>query len=226
MSLKDSLRKKTLISFVLVLVLLLFLLFGWQKFQNKLALLVFSFGNKQNIQEIINQKKDRISVYSETSPDGVRQIILYEMPFTGNGQLEYYNYLSSQYFFAVKELASGREQYIFVNDYKTGYPHWLGNDYIFFTSGCGSGCQGLYLVDTRSKESRLAMLTTTPLTKDTFETHFRDWFNQEFRFPGWTKHIRSVLLEDKIYLIFQMWDNNQPAGEKKFLFTENSLKEK
>lgn len=169
----------------------------------------------------------RKSVYQELSPDGEHNVVLYEMPFTGDGELDYRNHLNNQYFYSVEDvsLSSGRETYIFVNDYKTGYPHWLGNEYIFFTSGCGTGCQGLYLVNIRSKESRLALLETDPLSASSFETLFYDWFDRRFRFPGWIKNIRAAFIEGKAYLIFQMWNNDQPIGEKRFLFTDKKLVE-
>lgn len=215
MSWKVKSRKKLVTFFITGLFLFLLLgLFSWQRLQNK-----------ANVKGIETTVKGPRLVYSETSPDGIKEVLLYETPFNGENQLEYYNYLSNQYFFAIKELDSGRERYIFVNDYKTGNPHWLSNEHIFFTSGCGTGCQGLYLVNTNSKESRSAVLTVTSLAKDSFETHFRDWFDREFKFPGWPKHIRSILLEDKVYLIFQMWNNGQSAGEKRFLFSKNELKE-
>lgn len=224
MSWKVKSRKRLVTVFIAGFFLLLLLgLFSWQRLQNKAT--VKGIETTVNNSKTTNQKKEPEISYSEVSPDGLKQIILYEMPFNGENQLEYYSYLSNQFIFAVKELDSSKERYIFVNDYKTGNPHWLGNEHIFFTSGCGTGCQGLYLVNTDSKETRLSLLTVIPVTKDSFETHFRDWFDQEFKFPGWTKHIRSVLLENKVYLIFQMWNNGQPAGEKRFLFSKNELKE-
>lgn len=223
MSWKVKSRKKLVTVIIACFILaILSIPVGWQKFLNK--------ANVKGIEttvdsKTINQKKGPLSVYSETSPDGVKQVLLYKTPFNGENQLEYHNYLSNQYIFAVKELDSARERYIFVNDYRTGNPHWLGNEHIFFTTGCGTGCQGLYLVNTNSKESRLAVLTITPFAENNFETHFRDWFDQEFKFPGWPKQIRSVLIKDKIYLIFQIWNNDKLAGEKKFLFSKNELRE-
>lgn len=61
--------------------------------------------------------------------------------------------------------------------------------------------------------------------KDSFMTHLKDWFGQEFEFEGYNENIRSVYIDGKTYLIFEMWNNKQPIGEKKFLFTGNSLKE-
>ncbi len=195
------------VSLVLVLTFLsvLFVLINWLKFPNK--------------------AKELKLVYSETSPDRTKKVLLYETPFNGSSQLDYQNYLSNKYFFAVRELNSRRERYVFVNDYKTGNPHWLGNEHIFFTGGCGTGCRGLHLVNINSKEFHPGVLTVTSITKDSFETNFRDWFGQEFNFPGGPKDIKSVAVEDKTYLVFQMENNGQSAGEKRFLFRENGLKE-
>ena len=172
------------------------------------------------------KKANRKLVYQEQSPDGEHNIVLYEMPFLGEGDLDYKNHLNNQYFYSVEDdsFTSGSETYVFVNDYKAGYPHWLDNEHIFFTSGCGTGCQGLYLVNTRTKESRQASVFTTPLGADNYETQFHDWFNQDFKFPGWSKNIRAAFFEGKSYLIFQVWNDNKPRGEERFLFTGKSLK--
>lgn len=172
-----------------------------------------------------NKAKELKLVYSETSPDGTKKVLLYETLFNGSNQLDYQNYLSNKYIFAARELNSGRERDVFVNDYKTGNPHWLGNEHVFFTGGCGTSCQGLYLVNVNSRESHHGLLTVTPTTKNSFETDFRDWFGQEFKFPGWPKDIKSTPAEDKTYLVFQMENNGQSAGEKKFLFSGNGLRE-
>lgn len=171
------------------------------------------------------KKVERKPVHQEVSPDGERRIVMYEVPFTGEGDLDYRNYLNNQYFYSVEDISftSGRETYVFVNDYKGGYPHWLDNEYIFFTSGCGTGCRGMYLVNTRTRESRQAVVFTNPLGAESFETQFHDWFGQDFKFSGWSKNIRASFLEGKAYLVFQMWNNDRPMGEKRFLFTGESL---
>lgn len=169
--------------------------------------------------------EERKRIHTEVSPDGTRNVVLYEMPFTGEGDLDYRNYLSGQHLYSVEDLSltSNWEFYVFVGDYKSGYPQWLNNDYVFFTDGCGSGCRALYLVNTLNKEVRSAVIETDVLSKEKFETRFHDWFDHDYRFSGWSKNIRSVFIDDKAYLIFQMWDNNQPLDEKRFLFTGNSL---
>lgn len=194
----------------------------------KLALFLtflFVFAISVNWLKLQNKTKELKLVSSETSPNGVKEILLYETPFNGRNKLDYQNYLSNQYLFSIRELNSKREKYVFVNDYKSGNPHWLGNEHIFFTGGCGTGCQGLYLVNINSKESHTGVLTVTPLTKNSFQTNFRDWFGQEFKFPGWPKYIKSTPVGDKTYLVFQMENNGQLIGEKKFLFSGSALRE-
>lgn len=38
-------------------------------------------------------------------------------------------------------------------------------------------------------------------------TVFLDWFGHEYKFPWWDKNLRSVYLDGKAYLIFEMWNN-------------------
>lgn len=170
-----------------------------------------------------NVRSELNEVHSETSPDGLREIILYKKVFTGDREYEYRSYLNNQYLFAVKEFKNGIEREIYIGDDHVDYPHWLGNDFIFFTGGVCTGCRGFYLVNINSKQSYNGVITTTPITKDSFTTHLKDWFDEEFEFPGFDENIRSVYLNGKTYLIFEMWNNNQYIGEKRFLFTGNSL---
>jgi len=169
-------------------------------------------------------KRQRKLVYQEISPDSKRKIMLYEMPFLGRGELDYRNYLSNQYLFAVETPFSGREYQVFINDYKTGYPHWLGNEHIFFTGGCGTGCQTLHLVDVNSKESRQGLLEFTPLQGNKTESKFYDWFGQKFKFQGVIQHIQSAFLDNQAFLIFQLDNPDEPSSEQKFLFTKTQLK--
>ncbi len=222
----------SVVIFLLILVLIILelpdgMISAWGNIQMSLGEIL-----SQNVTKTLNKKSDTKNlkpqlreVHSETSPDGLREIILYERPFTGDREYEYRSYLNNQYLFAVKEFENGVEREIYIGDYKVGNPHWLGNDFIFFTGGCGTGCKGFYLVDTRSKESFQGVITTTPVSKDGFITYLHDWFDEKFEFVGVNKNIRSVYLDGEAYLIFEMWNNNQYVGEKRFLFTENSLKE-
>ncbi len=160
----------------------------------------------------------REDVYEEKSPDGKNTLTLYEVvdiPEIDN-------------FIAIKERTSKIEKYIFVSDFRDGFPKWLGNEHIFFTSYCGSSCQGIYLVNVFSKETRQGVLSYM-INEDNkpVYTHFRDWFGHEFRFDGWVAEISSDTIRDETYLIFYMIDDNgKSIGQKKFLYTGNELKEK
>lgn len=222
----------SVIIFLIILVLIILelpdeMVSAWGNIQMSLGEML-----SQNVAKTLNKKSDTENlkpqlreVHSETSPDGLREIILYERPFIGESEREYSNYLNNRYLFVVREFEHWTEREIYIGDYKVGNPHWLGNNFIFFTGGCGTGCRGFYLVDTRSKESFQGVITTTPVSKDGFITYLHDWFDHKFEFVGADKNIRSVYLDSKVYLIFEMWNNDQAIGEKKFLFTGDSLKE-
>ena len=164
-------------------------------------------------------------VHQELSPNGGNLILMYEMPDHPGLSSDYYNYLSGQYFITVKETDSGRERFVFVGDYKSGYPHWLGNDFIYFTAGCGTACKGLYLVDTRDKETWLAVWGyLLSEEEDIWETHFTDWFDQKFSFDGLVDELKSETFGDEVYLIFKMKDDQGNfLYDKRFLFTEDGL---
>ena len=175
-----------------------------------------------------NKDFQRELIYQEASSDNTKIILMYQMPFHPGLNDHYYDYLSSQYFIAVKEVETDRERYIFVGDYKTGFPHWLDNEYIYFTAGCGTSCQSLYLVNTRNQESRLALLGYIRPDNEniSWQTHFSDWFDQEFRFGGLVDEIKTEVIARKVYLVFKMEDGEgNSIGEKRFLFTGEELKE-
>ncbi|MBI5619868.1 hypothetical protein HY950_02815 [Candidatus Gottesmanbacteria bacterium] len=172
----------------------------------------------------IGQLPQRKIVHEETSPDGEKKIVLYEVPFTGKGDVDYRNYLANQYLFSVETFKDGTERQIFINDYKTGSPHWLGNNHIFFTHDCGSGCEGIYLVNVDSKTSRLAEVITDPLAEKNSLTRFYDWFDQDFKFSGWVKHMRSAFIDNNSFFILDIQNADTSLTEKKFLFTKDSLK--
>lgn len=163
--------------------------------------------------------------YEETSPDRQNSIIRYKIEeYNENLYSNYHGYLDSNVLIALASLEEEREKYIFVGGERTGDPHWLGNDYIFFTTNCGTSCQGLYLVDTRSKESRLAVISYL-FEKDRWVTYFHDWFDRKFVFEGLLDDIKSETNSAGSVLIFSMKDDQRNfLGERKMLFTGNSLK--
>ncbi|MBI3443741.1 hypothetical protein HY008_03645 [Candidatus Woesebacteria bacterium] len=178
------------------------------------------------IEEKIRQSSRKLR-YQEVSPDRKHVVRMYEMPFHPGLNDHYYDYLSSQFFLAVGDEDSKREQYIFVADYKSGNPHWLDNGYVYFTAGCGTACQGLYLVNTGNKASKLGVLSYIfSDDRGIWKTYFKDWFHQEFTFDGLVDDIKAELLDGNAYLIFAMKDDKKNSlGHKRFLFSGESLTE-
>ncbi|MEK7129742.1 MAG: hypothetical protein AAB803_01870 [Patescibacteria group bacterium] len=173
----------------------------------------------------LEHNSDLDEVFSETSPTGAEAIIQYKRIFHGKDDLAYRNYLANQYILAVRELNSHREYFLSINDYKSGQPHWLDNDYVFFSGGCGSSCSTLYLVNTKTKQVYQAVFSTLVLVQNTFQTTFADWFGKQHAFSGYVKHQRSAFIDGKAHLILEVWDDNTFVKEKKFRFTGTSLEE-
>jgi hypothetical protein len=163
--------------------------------------------------------------YEETSPDRQNRIIRYKIKdYNENLYSNYHGYLDSNVLIALASLEEEREKYIFVGEERTGDPHWLGNDYIFFTTYCGTSCQGIYLIDTRNKESELGVISYL-FEGERWVTHFRDWFGGEFVFEGLLDEVRSEMNGLSPVLIFNMKDDRGNfLGERKMLFMGKSLK--
>jgi len=163
--------------------------------------------------------------YEEISPDNLQKAIEYKMSFDSQLYDDYYkDFFLNQKIISVKNIKTDREGYVFTGEEKVGDPHWLGNDKIFFTTYCGTACQGLYLVDTRSKESQLAVISFYFQDDGPWMTHFKDWFAGEFVFEGLIDKVTSSTVGDRSYLIFKMKDvNKNPLAEERFLFTGKSL---
>lgn len=147
------------------------------------------------------------------------------MSFDSQLYNDYYNdFFLNQKIISVQDIKTSREYYVFTGEERTGDPHWLGNDYIFFTTYCGTSCQGIYLIDTRNKESELGV-TSYLFEGERWVTHFRDWFGGEFVFEGLLNEVKSEISGAGPVLIFDMTDDKRNfLGEKKLLFTGNSLK--
>lgn len=164
--------------------------------------------------------------YRENSLDGTKQIIRYS--FNNHPELftDYKDYLNNNVFIALKDLADNKESYVFIGEERTNNPHWLGNEHIFFTTYCGTACKGIYLVNILNKDTELGIFSYIYSDQKNVQvTHFKDWFNNSFEFPGWVKNIHSSYFDNKVYLIFEMWNNNKYMGGKRFIFTGSSLKE-
>ncbi|MBI2017987.1 hypothetical protein HYS92_02965 [Candidatus Daviesbacteria bacterium] len=162
---------------------------------------------KNELQENIIRKD---LLYQEISPLQTKYIIVYG--------------LDNEFLITTKDLISQKEEYIFVGE--ESKPQWLDDDHIFFTSYCGTACKGVYLIDVRNKEVKLGVLSYVFSDENFWITHFKDWFGKEFQFPGLVEDISTKFDNGVFYLVFQTKDQTgKNIGEKRFLFTGDSLKE-
>jgi len=164
--------------------------------------------------------------HEEFSPDRSKKVILYKMVFDSDFYRGYYNdYFYNNIIVAVADIENQREYYVFTGEERTGDPHWLGNNHVFFTTHCGTACKGVYLVDTRDKETQLAVWDYLfSEEKGSWETHFTDWFDQDFSFDGLVDELSSETFGDEVYLIFKMKDDQGNfLYNKRFLFMGDGL---
>lgn len=184
------------------------------------------------IDKLVNINKGRETLktleYKELSPDESKEILVYKMKFNSALYDDYYKeYFPNKKIIAVRHLDNQQEDIVFTGDERTGSPHWLGNEYIFFTSYCGTACQGVYLIDTGNKETRQGVWGYIFSDEENhWETHFQDWFGKEFVFVGMIDRAISEIIDEQSYLVFELKDGNGGfIGEKRFLFTEDELRE-
>lgn len=164
--------------------------------------------------------------FEETSPDEDQKIQAYYNEFDPEF---FHNYSTIARDKAVFLLSSKEDHQsknvVFTGDERTGYPHWLGNENIFFTAFCGTGCEGLYLVNVFSRKTLQGGLAYLFDDNGGLYTIFSDWFGKNFRFPGFVSDMHADMKGEKTYLVFEMeGDDHQVLPEKRFLFTGNSLK--
>lgn len=164
--------------------------------------------------------------YEEYSPDQSKKVILYQTKYDP----AFYNDYDKDFFLnntiiAVVDLENSQERDIFIDEERTGNPHWLGNEYVFFTTYCGTACKGIYLSNVDNKELRLGVWGYTfSESKNEWIMHFKDWFNFEHEFEGGVDEVISETLGDKTYLIFRRKNYQGNAlPEKRFLFTGDKL---
>lgn len=233
MNLKGNFRKYKIIIFILPLLILLTIVLTNERTLRKPK---WDLEEKNEavmgaIEEVLDNREARKVKdieHEEFSPNQLKKVVVYKMTFDPELYNDYYeDYFYNRKIIAVRDIKSRREEYIFTGEERTGDPHWLGNNYVFFTTYCGTACRGLYLVDTRNKETWLAVLDHTfSYKKDVYDTHFKDWFGQEFVSEGLIDEIKSEMVDDKAYLIFKMKNNQGDfTYEKRFLFTGGELKE-
>lgn len=165
--------------------------------------------------------------FEELSPDGQKRIIRYEVNYVPELFSENYTtYLDNKIVIAVINNIGDveREYFVFNGEERTGDPHWLGNRYIFFTAYCGTACQRLTLLDTQSKQTREAMISYWSKENNKQKTYFNTWFDQAFEFFGFVDKIYAEMVDNKPYLVFNISnDDGVESGQKRFLFTGNSL---
>ena len=222
MSLKAKLStssKNFLVTIILVSsfwLVLLFILLIWNKSESN---------NKIPTQ--LEPEVVRESTFEELSPDGQKKVIRYEVGYLPQLFSENYTtYLDNNITIAVINNIGDveREYFVFNGEERTGNPHWLGNRYVFFTAYCGTACQGLTLLDTQSKQSWKAMISHWSRENDKQKTYFSTWFNQGFEFFGLVDKIYAEMVGNKPYLVFDINnDSGIESGQKRFLFTGNSL---
>jgi|GEM_PF-6153563 len=103
----------------------------------------------------------------------------------------------------------------------TSKVNWIGNDNIFFLRHCGTNCQGITLLNTKTKEIKNAVLSYSSFKDTTATTHFQDWFGQEFIMDGFVYNVKSKTLNNDNYLVFTLKDNNGAfLEEKSILFPQ------
>lgn len=164
--------------------------------------------------------------YKELSPNKSHEVLVYRMRFDPLLYDDYYKeYFPNQKIIVVRNLDSQREDVVFTGEERTNDPHWLGNKHMFFTSYCGTGCKGIYLVHALSKETRQGVWAYMyDEQKNAWETHFNDWFGQKFILDGMTSKVKSEVVNGQTYLIFEMsGGNSEFLGEKRFIFTGEKL---
>lgn len=172
---------------------------------------------------------ERISTHEEMSPDRQKNIVRYELneflQLFGNS---YTTYIDNKIIIAVINNLGNveREYYLFIGEERTGDPHWLGNNYVFFTSYCGTACRGLMLLDVRSGQRWTGVLSYLNVEHGNRKTLFHDWFDKDFEFPGFIKKIHGKFEENIPYLVFDLEnEKGVEIGQKRFLFTGYALEE-
>lgn len=193
--------------------------------------IMFIFISPRNQEEVklaeVKFKSLRQLTYEELSPDTLNNIISYNFTFNTSVYGDYYkDYFNNDIVISVQDMEDDTENYVFTGS-RIGEPKWLGNEHVFFTSYCGSSCQGIYLVNVFNKETKQGVLSYMFSEQNkTSYIVFKDWFGHTFKFKGLVDEIKSDTIGDKIYLIFYMRDDEQKSiGQKRFLFTGKILEE-
>lgn len=169
----------------------------------------------------VEPKTVRYLEYKVLSPDGTKEISVYAINDDPNTFMD--NALAKQVF-TLKNLADSSKKDILTSE-KVDFPKWLGNNHIFFTTYCGSGCQGFDLVNISTKKRKNGVLSYMVTSDGKSEyTILESWSGKEIKFDGVPKEIISEIFGGKIWLVFNMIDQQGKAlGQKRILFDETSL---
>lgn len=168
---------------------------------------------EQELQESLIKKE---LLYLERSPSGNKNAVAYQI---NNKPL-----FEDHIMIVMQDVNGQTEEPLFIGEERTGKPTWLDDDYIFFTSYCGTACKGVYLINVLNKEVKLATLSFTFSNTNNWETHFSDWFGNKFQFPGLLGEIGTEFSKDNSYLVFESKDQmDNDLGKKRFLFTGQAL---
>jgi hypothetical protein len=87
------------------------------------------------------------------------------------------------------------------------------------------GCQFIHIVNILEKDKRFIGLIYPVSVNDDFSgTIFKDWFDKEVIFEGLVKGITSEIILNKVYLVFNIKNNQEGyIVKKRFLFVGDRL---
>lgn len=169
----------------------------------------------------------RTKKYESLSPSRDKVIIEYEMLNRDNFYLFDETYLGGKTVIAVQvaNLGQASERYVYIGGDNIRDPQWLGDNHVFFSTGCGTNCETFYLLDVNSKELRVGTINSIVDTSyNRWRTAFRDCYGVQFVFSGEVNTIRSEVKDDKSYLVFELGNGQSDhPEERRFLFTGNAL---
>lgn len=96
---------------------------------------------------------------------------------------------------------------------------WLGNEHIFFLRSCGTGCRGLMLINTHTRQVETAAISYPSFSSQQPYTHFSDWNGQDTKMYGLASEVLAETDPAGDFLVFVMQDwKGQPAGRERVPF--------
>jgi hypothetical protein len=126
---------------------------------------------------------------------------------------------------AVLDFESGVVKEIFHTNFPswdiTSDVHWLGNKYLFFSRHCGTGCQGITLLNIETSEIRNAVLSYPSFPNQPETTHFTDWLGNEYLINGLVSEVTSQTVGSNNYLVFNLGNSvGEHLGTKSIPFLD------